>query len=42
MFDSLLRYDLGEGVEAFFSARREGIQCGRTVSTIRLANPVNI
>jgi YfiH family protein len=23
--------------EAFFSARREGIQCGRTVSTIRLA-----
>ena len=33
MFDSLLKYDLGE---AYFSARREGFKCGRIINAIIL------
>jgi len=32
----LLTYDLGPGVEAFFSARREGTACGRIINAIKL------
>ena len=32
----LLTYDMGPGVEAFFSARREGTACGRIINAIKL------
>ena len=36
MMNGLLTYDMGQGVEAFFSARREGTACGRIINAIKL------